>query len=432
LAIGDENPEGQGVLYDPHDPDSLRRYKALFWDHQVEPRADTPPGGRAVIRRVGEGPRHAYDVIVEDADGNAIWKRSQAKGDMGGMWAAFSPDGVQWTPYENNPVSVCGNDTTTSVHYDEYLKRYVAFGRFNGTAMGHGQAFGVGRNVARIESEDFINWSEPEAAVCVGAPPDDPDLQLDCMAVAYYEGMYLGMMCVDLRPKILPLELACSRDTKRWDRVCPGQPFITHAPPGEWGSGQIWAAGALVPIGDRVYNIHDVNRSHEGLAKRIYNDIADMDPEEFMDLVQCRLGLSWWRRDGFVSLDADAKGGELMTRPVRMLKPTPDAAIPRIFVNVDATDGELVASLCDLRGVPQPGYEQSLPVRGDQVEAELRWPNVDPAVTSQAEGDILEQHHPEYGKQRREERQGDTWPALTIFRLRFQLANAKLYSFWFA
>ena len=143
LAIGDENPEGQGILYDPHDPDPSRRYKALFWDHRVEPRADTPPGGRAVIRRVGEGARHAYDVIVEDADGNAIWKRTQAKGDVGGMWAAFSPDGVQWTPYEDNPVSACGNDTTTSVHYDEYLKRYVAFGRFNGTAMGHGQAFGV-------------------------------------------------------------------------------------------------------------------------------------------------------------------------------------------------------------------------------------------------------------------------------------------------
>lgn len=432
LAIGDENPEGQAILYDPHDPDPARRYKALFWDHRVEPPAEPPPGGRAVIRRVGEGARHAYDVIVEDAEGNAIWKRSKSRRDgRGGMWASFSPDGVRWTPHETNPLFLCGNDTTTSVHYDEYLKRYVAFGRFNATAIGHGQAFGISRNIARIESEDFIHWSEPEPALCVGVPPDDPDLQLDCMAVAYYEGMYLGLMCVDLRPKILPLELACSRDTVRWERICPGEPFISHPPPGEWGSGQIWATGALIPVGDRVYNIHDVNRNHEGLARRLYDDIADMDPEEMMDLVQCRLGLSWWRRDGFVSLDAGPDGGELITRPFKMLKPGEDAEIPRIQVNVDATGGELVASLCDLRGVPVPGYEQSLPVRGDQLEAVLRWPNVDPEIVASAKGDILEQHHPQYGEERSQEREGDTWPPLTVFRLHLRLTHAKLFSFWF-
>ena len=122
-----------------------------------------------VIRRSGDGPRHSYDVVVEDADGKAFWKRSEAPSDMGGLWA-FSPDGVHWTPYEHNPLFRCHNDTTTSVHYDERLKRYVAFGRFNAAAIGHGQTFSVGRNVARIESEDFIHWSEPEAVLCVGSP----------------------------------------------------------------------------------------------------------------------------------------------------------------------------------------------------------------------------------------------------------------------
>ena len=155
------------------------------------------------------------------------------------------------------------------------------------------------------------------------------------MGVAYYEGMYLGMMCVDLRPKILPLELACSRDTRRWERVCPGQPFLEHAPPGQWGSGQMWAAGALVPIGDCVYTIHGVNRGHEGLSKRIYEDMADMDPEQLMDLLQCR-GLTYWRRDGFVSLDADGDAASCSPRSNRSVNNIDE----RFVVGPPSGDGE--------------------------------------------------------------------------------------------
>ena len=52
------------------------------------------------------------------------------EGENDGFCVAFSPDGVNWTPYEGNPVIARYCDTNQNVLYDEKLGKYVAFSRF--------------------------------------------------------------------------------------------------------------------------------------------------------------------------------------------------------------------------------------------------------------------------------------------------------------
>ena len=153
IDIGRSNCEGVAVLYDEHDEDESRRYKAFYWEH----------GG--------------LDVFVEH-DGRTIW----GQGDGDGMWVSFSPDGIQWRDGGHNPVIALGSDTTQSLVWDERLRQDVAFGR-----MGAG-----GRKVARATSDDGVHFSEPEL---VFAPDeiDEESTQFYGMPLQIYEGIYIGM-----------------------------------------------------------------------------------------------------------------------------------------------------------------------------------------------------------------------------------------------
>jgi hypothetical protein len=102
------------------------------------------------------------------------------------------------------------------------------------------------------------------------------------------------------------------------------------------------------------------------------------------------------RVDGFVSLAAGGQAGVIDTRPVVLEG-------KRLFINATAA-GELRAEIIgpDGRAV-LPGWSaaQCVPVKGDQVRAELTWSGKDLA---------------ELSGQR--------------VRVRFHLKNADLYSFW--
>ena len=115
-----------------------------------------------------------------------------------------------------------------------------------------------------------------------------------------------------------------------------------------------------------------------------------------------------WRRDGFVSLHADADGGELITSPL--------LTDPRwqLHVNCAAADGEVVVALCDHQGQPlnedgveilstspyEPPSLVSQPIRTDSVDTAVPWQNPRP----------LPQRP---------------------MALRFRMRNADLFSFWF-
>lgn len=113
----------------------------------------------------------------------------------------------------------CYSDTGQSALFDSRIGKYLGFGRFN--QQKESPAYYVARTVSRVESSDFIRWSEPEL-VLAGDNEDPDSFQINSVPVDFYEGFYLGIMEVDVRPlprPRRPIQLAVSRDGRRWMRV---------------------------------------------------------------------------------------------------------------------------------------------------------------------------------------------------------------------
>ena len=155
-------PHGAGVFKDAQDPDPGRKYKIIFQ----------------------------------------------------GLNVSVSSDGLHWdTPTACAGVSVAG-DTHNNAFWAPTLKKYVGITRSWGK---------LGRQVARIESEDFAAWTE-EKVVLEGI---DKTHQTYAMPVFYYGGIYIGLVAIhEQNSDRVWTELTWSPDTKVWNRICPGTPLI--------------------------------------------------------------------------------------------------------------------------------------------------------------------------------------------------------------
>jgi len=132
-----------------------------------------------------------------------------------GMSVSFSADGIHWAEKINvNGVDVAG-DTHNNAFRAPSLNKYVGITRTWGPDFG--------REVARIESDDFINWTKEEV-VLHGL---DKDLQTYAMPVFYYGGVYLGLVAIHQQSTDrVWTELTWSPDTKTWHRIDAGNPLI--------------------------------------------------------------------------------------------------------------------------------------------------------------------------------------------------------------
>ncbi len=336
------NPEGFSVLYEPQDPDPSRRYKAFYWDH-------------------GYGPTIKFE-------GQEIY----GSGPKDGMYVAFSPDGIHWTPYEGNPVMKLDSDTGQVVLFDDQLGKYVAFGRF-----GAG-----GRKVARSESDDFIHWSTSQLVL----EPDERDgekTQFYGITVNYYGGMYIGVLWMfwidEGRVGTIDFQLCHSRDGKTWVRDSDRTVFLPTGPPVSWDASDMRGASRSVILDDRILFYYAGSPARHGLGgeKRIGMDI----------------GLATLRRDGWVSLDAGNREGTLITKS--FVYPAGS-----LYLNADASRGRITATIEDARGDPIRGFEGSLPMTADSLRMKPRF-----------------------------DKSSDALAGRTV-RLALQLKDASVYSFW--
>lgn len=345
IDIGRTNCEGMAVLYDPQDPNPDRRYKGFYWEH----------GG--------------IDEFIQ-LDGQTLW----GEGEGDGMWISFSPDGVRWTNYEHNPIMDLGSDTTQSLVWDPQIQKYVVFGRF-----GAG-----GRKIARAESADCINFSQPKL-VFECDEIDEEGTQFYGMPINLYEGLYLGMTWI-YREGVdgtIDTSLASSRDGIHWQRVLDRQTFLSLGPSHSWEDGMVRISQNFITVGDQIFLYYGgVNGPHTGQKfKRIERVHKPM------------LGLATLRRDGFVSLDAGKEEGYLLTKPLTIDN-------QELHINVDASCGYLVIIITDDQGDQIDGYT-SPHITGDHLNLNVTFDRPIKELM---------------GKK---------------VRLKFQLKKSSLYSYWF-
>lgn len=330
------NPEGFSALNEPHDPDPARRYKAFYWDH-------------------GRGPLMMWE-------GQEIY----GEGKDDGMHVAFSPDGIHWTPHEGNPVLRIGSDSGQTVLYDPRLKKYVAFSRL-----------GFGRKVARTESDDFIHWSPPELVLKPDAR-DGADTQFYGITVSLYEGVYVGALWMfyvqEKSVGRIDFQFCWSRDGRQWQRDPERRVFVGNGPQGSWDHGDIRGASHFTVLDEEI---------------RLYYAGSEADHGRGAELGKgMDIGFATLRRDGFMSLDAGADVGTLLTKSLTY-------SGGNLYLNLDATRGEARVTVID--AVSGKEVKQEV-LRGDTPRALVTLPALEP------------------GK---------------ALKLRVDLKDAALYSFWF-
>jgi hypothetical protein len=161
-------PHGAGVFKDLHEKDDAKRYKVIFQ----------------------------------------------------GMDVSFSADGIHWKEKTKvKGVEVAG-DTHNNALWAPSLNRYVGITR---TWVKRENRRKKEREVARIESDDFINWTKEEVVM----QGENYDLQPYAMPTFYYAGVYLGLVAIHQQSSDrVWTELAWSPDTKEWHRIDVGTPLI--------------------------------------------------------------------------------------------------------------------------------------------------------------------------------------------------------------
>jgi hypothetical protein len=135
-----------------------------------------------------------------------------------GMAVAFSPDGIHWSKKKKvKGVRVAG-DTHNNALWAPSLDKYVGITRTWGREFG--------REVARIESDDFIHWTREEVVL----HGTHKDLQTYAMPTFYYGGVYLGLVAIHQQSTDrVWTELTWSPDTRNWYRIDEGNPLIANS-----------------------------------------------------------------------------------------------------------------------------------------------------------------------------------------------------------
>lgn len=335
------NASSGNVIYDERDPDPARRYKSLFFESREK------------------------DGTSNEGDGFSV---------------GFSPDGLKWAKYDGNPVSKRSSDAHTLLGWDERHGQYVAYAR---PSLHEGN---MTRRIGRSVSDDFNRWTDPEDML---VPDDDdpPGTEFYGMPVFTYEDHYIGLLYIYHTPPEerqisffgkIDVQLADSRDGIHWNRTAGRATFMPNGPPNSIDAGEIYMANTPLIVDDELWFYYSPSAAEHGRTGR-----------------SGPICLAKLRLDGFVSVDAGADGGSLVTLPF-------ECAGGDLEINASARGGHVSVAVLDEEGFEHAGFARvcSALFDGDSVCQRMKWKD---AVFDTLKGQRI--------------------------RLKFYLQNASLYAF---
>ena len=356
------------------------------------------------------GKRHRAECIVYDAadpDPNRRYKTLTPNVfNYGRGGYAVSPDGIHWTQAGGTPI-VGGDEWNLTLDTKKHL-----FLQYLKRGSKHGRAIWLST------SKDFKNWTKPELSfqaddldqelgvkhtkARIADPtmqkhvyndPNDYNVDVYHMSPFRYESLYLGAPSlyhstgkntVNNTDGFHIVQLVSSRDLKNWTRQGNRKAFIAPSPIGGGAYDTVQIIGpASAVVRDKELWFYYTGIRTRGPGYKMSGGA--------LGSTGGAICLAVLRRDGFVSLDADAKKGTIVTKPFKV----PGG---KLFVNVDAFKGQLLVEALDPNDAVLAASE---PMKGDLLSGEVKWQSGDLARLK--------------GK---------------TTRLRFTLENASLYSYW--
>ena len=396
--------ELQGVVYTPDDPDPARQYKSCIFGGTMITSADGIRWQLGNTFYPGQHNTFNYDPARRLYFGYFI----------------YPPYGIQ--VYDGTTRRVlgfsCSHDTlrwTGASPDDIKVALPLASPEIDAGYRGGSVR---GKPVSTIEV--VIKPDEADDRLCRERAPqyrdlvleDDPDVyesHFYGMGVFPYAGVYIGFpIKQDVYAHIPDLgddgpayvELAFSRDLRTWlrqDRTV----VIPNGPPGSWDGGMISVSNKPIIRNDEVWlyygGISVTHGSQDWYMPAAVEKNMKLWHEGKRD-VPSGIGIAKWRLDGFVSLDAEAPGGTLTTKPMVF-------SGNQLEINADASGGAVSVEIQDNNGRPVDGYSLADcdPVSRNAVHHIVSW-------KGRADVTLLSGHD---------------------LRLLFKLRNAKLYAFQF-
>ena len=285
-----------------------------------------------------------------------------------GLYMYVSPDGVHWSKKGTGPFMkhdmtavpmINGFDSHNIIFWDTDRGHYVAYLRDMYLSPGLGERI---RGVRLTTSEDFVNWSYPEWIDMGGAPPD----QLYTFSASSYfraPHIYLAFpkRFIKYRHSELPeiydhlrgsglsdSVFMSSRNGLNWDRrfleafVRPGSDQLN------WTDRSNYVAVGVVPTGPLEISVYVLQHFR-------------------LPSIHLRRGVL--RTDGFVSVNASYRGGELITRPLIFQG-------KNLVMNYSTSAaGGVRVEIQDAEGNPMPGFTLVTAVDhyGDSIDQVVSW-----------------------------------------------------------
>ena len=292
----------------------------------------------------------------------------------------FSPDGLHWSQPilcpEINPRPHPAVDSINQVLWAPERGEYVAFTRLRGVSGGMEEV----RQVGRATSKDFLKWKQAKL-VFEGS---DPNLQIYSMPVFRHAGLYLGLpVMYNYTSDLAFTGLAWSPDAINWQFIAEGTPLIDNGKRmGDYDWGCVYASNP-------VFLEEEI---------RLYYGASDGRHYGWRDSFFC---LATLRPDGFAGYEQIAghvvgnnKTATITTKPV-----VAGAGSLRLSADV-VTSGYVKVTLIDKENK-------------ELAEGEL-------IVRTVTDGEVQWKEGYSFGSLKGKE-----------IRLRFELRDAKLYSFSF-
>lgn len=297
---------------------------------------------------------------------------------VGGMYHAFSsPDGIHWKQESKDPI-VSGGDTS-HFYWDPHTKRFRCTVKGGANGYVSGDVSGLRRRtVGFSETTDLTSFP---ALRMIMAPDDYDDLwckpdtvqrtHFYACPVLPYETMYVGFL-QNYRAEEpegyfhgpLWLELVSSRDGVHWRRTevdtsvrdiyalreISRPPLLPIGKYREFDDGMVIAPTPLL-VGDELW-----------LYYTGYEELHDLLP------YKSAIGLAKLRKDGFVSLDAGAVPGEVVTKRFENVSGA-------LQVNHESKGGTIRVEVLDADGRVLDGYgrDDCNPLTGNSVRGTVSW-----------------------------------------------------------
>lgn len=327
----------------------------------------------------------------------------ESKTDARAVYAATSPDGLDFTPDKGRLIVPGKSDIGQSAVWNPERGKLQLYLRcVNEYADEKGLRQRV-RYVRYSESDDGRQWSGPIELMKSDEDDGAPDNQFHQLTVTRYGSVYIGLLTLfrienlelggehrgetfdRLEHGVTDTQLAFSRDGLHWVRVGGRETFLPRRAPGQWDAAWIVTSSELVAAEDEV---------------RLY--YAGF-PHRF-SVGETAIGVATFPLDRFVAMRPQRLNGEAILE-MKPLRYSGD-----VVLNAEAAPGGSIrAELLDFGGNVLKGFEKEsfTPIRGDGLRHELRW-------KSKTILDVA------------------AHPGEKPVRLRFYLKNARLYSLRYA